>query len=294
MSGASNVNGLVGYTVGTGTVSGSYWNTTTTGQGSSGVASGAAGETTANMKSQSTFSSWDFSGTWYLNASGAYAPTLRGATTILGTNSTGLNVSAAADSSYNINTASLQNFLGAGNVLVSTTSGPLTVSNPVSWSSSDNLNLASSGWLTVSAGANLTATGAGNLGLYAVSGATAGAAMTLNAATISTSSGYLSLMAPNSGSFSAINFNGATLGVGTGTGTVVGGSTSGSGIYLAPSTNLTTAGRNRLDCDIKFERRLLCRHWRGNCRHVRQSDDYRKLHVQRWRISFRWRAVHRQ
>ena len=115
----------------------------------------AAGETTANMESQSTFSSWDFSGTWYLNASGAYAPTLRGATTILGTNSTGLNVSAAADPSYNINTASLQNFLGAGNVLVSTTSGPLTVSpNPVSWSSSDNLNLASSGWLTVSACGN--------------------------------------------------------------------------------------------------------------------------------------------
>ncbi len=242
VSGGSSVGGLVGYAAGNGMVSGSYWNTTTTGQDYGGVGPGATGETTANMQSQSTFSGWDFSGTWYFNASGAYAPTLRGATTILGTNSTGLNVSTSADSSFNVNTTSLQNFLGAGNVLVSTTSGPLTIANPVSWSSGANLSLASSGWLTVMSGANVTATGAGNLGLYAVSGPTAGAVMTLNAATISTSSGNLSIMAPSAGSNSAVNFNGATLDAGAGTGTVFGGSTTESGVYLAPSTNLTTSG----------------------------------------------------
>jgi filamentous hemagglutinin family protein len=223
-----------------------YWNSTLAGSlgaaGDDSTYTGASSLTSTQMLTASNFSGFDFSGTFYLNANGFYFPTLRSATTILASTSSGLTISTSADSPTNINATSLQDFLGAGNVLVSTTGGALTVTTPVSWSSAANLSLASSGLFTVSAAANLTATSAGNLGLYAVSGSTAGAAMTLDAATISTSSGNLSIMAPNAGSNSAITFNGATLGAGAGTGTIVGGSTSGFGVYLAPSTILTTSG----------------------------------------------------
>ncbi len=104
VSGASNVGGFVGYasagtisnSYSTGLVSGGfgfagggiatftndYWNTDTSSQSSGGAASGTTGLTTVQMQSQSNFSGWDFSGTWYQTA--GYFPTLRGTTTILG------------------------------------------------------------------------------------------------------------------------------------------------------------------------------------------------------------------
>ena len=58
---------------GASTVSASYWDTDTTGQGTS-AGGGVTGESDSAMKMQSTYSGWDFTGTWQM---GTY-PLLRG------------------------------------------------------------------------------------------------------------------------------------------------------------------------------------------------------------------------
>lgn len=55
--------GLIGY--GTGTTTSSFWDTETSGKGES---NGGTGETTTNMKNQSTFSGWDFIDLWIVKA----------------------------------------------------------------------------------------------------------------------------------------------------------------------------------------------------------------------------------
>ena len=59
VSGGSSMGGLVG--TNGGFVDSSFWDTETSGQSSS---AGGAGKTTTQMKTQSTFSGWDFSSTW--------------------------------------------------------------------------------------------------------------------------------------------------------------------------------------------------------------------------------------
>jgi hypothetical protein len=58
--------GLVGYNQSTGTVTGSYWNTETSGQATSD--SGGEGKTTDEMKQQATYAGWDFVGVWSMDA----------------------------------------------------------------------------------------------------------------------------------------------------------------------------------------------------------------------------------
>ena len=72
VSGSSNVGGLIGSIASGGTINNSFWNTQTSGQASgcgSGVCTGATGKTTAQMKTQSTFTSagWNFAATWDRN-----------------------------------------------------------------------------------------------------------------------------------------------------------------------------------------------------------------------------------
>ena len=67
------VGGLVGENRGvSATVTSSYYDSTTTGQSDTGK---GVGETTANMKTQSTFTGWDFTNIWTIET-GSY-PTLR-------------------------------------------------------------------------------------------------------------------------------------------------------------------------------------------------------------------------
>ncbi len=68
VSGGSSVGGLVGTIDSGGTVTNSYWDTQTTGQSSS---AGGTGKTTAEMKTQSTFSNWNFTNVWQIS-SGQY------------------------------------------------------------------------------------------------------------------------------------------------------------------------------------------------------------------------------
>ena len=294
VSGGSNVGGFLGYAA-AGTISNSYsmgavsggfgfagggavlanftndyWNTQTSGQPFDGV-SGTTGLTTAQMLSQASFTGFDFAGTWYQTA--GYFPTLRGTTTILGAapGATGgdLTVSSAADTvltstttTTNINTTSLQNLLGVGNVLVSTTSGTLAVNNDVTWGSS-SLRLASSAALTTVA--NLTSGNGGNLGLTssAISVSTsainlggaltataaasgAGAAVSLADATISVGSGS-SMISGMSSTGYGVNFTGSSsLSAGSGATLAVGGTNTGSTVLaatlLSTNANLTTAG----------------------------------------------------
>jgi hypothetical protein len=65
VSGSSDVGGLVGGGYGNTTVSSSFWDTQTSGQTTS---AGGTGETTAEMKTLSTFTSaeWDFTSVWVL------------------------------------------------------------------------------------------------------------------------------------------------------------------------------------------------------------------------------------
>ncbi len=60
----SNSGGLVAYNAGT--VSDSFWNTETTGQSTS--QGGGMGKTTVQMQTQSTYSGWNFSSVWTINA----------------------------------------------------------------------------------------------------------------------------------------------------------------------------------------------------------------------------------
>ena len=157
----SNVGGVVGQTQSAGSVTKTYWDTTTSGQSvaaGSGSTSGMTGKSTANMQTQATFSGWDFASTWYLT-SGFY-PILRNSVTILGAAGGDLTVSTSANSATNYNNTSLQNMLGVGGVLISTSSGKVTVSSAVSWSSANNLTLSASNGVIVNAG--LTNSGAGS------------------------------------------------------------------------------------------------------------------------------------
>jgi filamentous hemagglutinin family protein len=233
----SGGNGFVGI-AGVGILNNDYWNTQTSGQGSGG-AGGTTGLTTAQMLTQASFSGFDFAGTWYQTA--GYYPTLRGTTTILGAapGATGgdLTVSSAADSvltstttTTNINTTSLQNLLGVGNVLVSTTSGTLAVDNDVTWGSS-SLRLASSGALTI--GANLTSGSGGNLGLTNSAISVGGYSINLG--------GMLTASATASGSTTAITLSSATINVGSGTSTLSGASPNGLGVDISGTTSLTVS-----------------------------------------------------
>jgi hypothetical protein len=69
--------GLVAYCTGTkcGTASSSYYDSQVTGQSASQDTNNS--KTTTLMQTQSTFSGWDFSGTWYAPVSGVSYPTLR-------------------------------------------------------------------------------------------------------------------------------------------------------------------------------------------------------------------------
>ncbi|HRP03004.1 MAG TPA: GLUG motif-containing protein, partial [Candidatus Kapabacteria bacterium] len=68
VSGSTGVGGLVGWNM-SGTVISCYWDTETSGQSSS--ASGT-GKTTTEMKTQATFSGWDFSTTWNIGSGNKY------------------------------------------------------------------------------------------------------------------------------------------------------------------------------------------------------------------------------
>ena len=63
ITGNSGKGGLVGATAGT--TNNSFWDTQTSGQATS---AGGTGKTTAEMKTQSTFTSWDFSTIWNINS----------------------------------------------------------------------------------------------------------------------------------------------------------------------------------------------------------------------------------
>ncbi|PIY17632.1 peptidase A26, partial [Candidatus Dojkabacteria bacterium CG_4_10_14_3_um_filter_Dojkabacteria_WS6_41_9] len=63
---AEDVGGLVGYSQGTGTVTSSYWDTDVSGQVTSAEGSGLG---TAAMKTEGSFSGWDFSTIWNIDGS---------------------------------------------------------------------------------------------------------------------------------------------------------------------------------------------------------------------------------
>ena len=62
-SASINIGGLTGEHY-QGTITNSYWDKTTTGQTTSPGSLASSGKTTAEMKTQSTFSGWDFASTW--------------------------------------------------------------------------------------------------------------------------------------------------------------------------------------------------------------------------------------
>lgn len=72
--GATNVGGLVGKANGGGSASNSYWDKQATGQNGSALGTGV--NTTTEMKTQATFSGWDFVGMWKI-VEGVSYPTLR-------------------------------------------------------------------------------------------------------------------------------------------------------------------------------------------------------------------------
>jgi len=68
VSGSSNVGGLVGYQV-RHAASNSFWDTQTSGQATSAL---GTGKTSAEMKQQATFTSWDFSVVWDITEDSTY------------------------------------------------------------------------------------------------------------------------------------------------------------------------------------------------------------------------------
>jgi hypothetical protein len=74
VTGSSAVGGLVGINHVANTITNSFWNVTTTGQATSSV--GGTGLTTAQMQQQTSFTGWDFTGTWVVY-SGYSNPLLR-------------------------------------------------------------------------------------------------------------------------------------------------------------------------------------------------------------------------
>ncbi|MCE5263845.1 MAG: filamentous hemagglutinin N-terminal domain-containing protein [Deltaproteobacteria bacterium] len=73
VTGSSSIGGLVGYNFGSGPILFSFWNTQTSGLTTS---DGGTGKTTAEMKSQATYTGWDFTNTWQISEGQTY-PTLR-------------------------------------------------------------------------------------------------------------------------------------------------------------------------------------------------------------------------
>ncbi|MCK4522235.1 MAG: hypothetical protein KAU20_06680, partial [Nanoarchaeota archaeon] len=69
VSGSSSVGGLVGSKTPGGTITDCFWDTQTSGQGSS---AGGTGKTTAQMKQQATFTNWDFDDVWDITESITY------------------------------------------------------------------------------------------------------------------------------------------------------------------------------------------------------------------------------
>ncbi len=64
--GSTGIGGLVGVQTDSATTTNSYWNTTTSGRGSS---AGGTGRNTAQMQTQGTFVDWDFTNVWSISAS---------------------------------------------------------------------------------------------------------------------------------------------------------------------------------------------------------------------------------
>jgi hypothetical protein len=69
VSGSISEGGLIGRILSTSTINGSYWDVETSGQTISG---GGTGKTTAQMKTQTTFSGWDFSTIWVIDEAQNY------------------------------------------------------------------------------------------------------------------------------------------------------------------------------------------------------------------------------
>lgn len=61
-----DIGGFAGYSQGTGTITSSYWDTELSGEANS---AGGTGESTSAMKSEGTFSGWNFSGLWVISGS---------------------------------------------------------------------------------------------------------------------------------------------------------------------------------------------------------------------------------
>ncbi|MGI4938615.1 MAG: filamentous hemagglutinin N-terminal domain-containing protein [Janthinobacterium lividum] len=221
-----------------GTILASYWNSTVSSKAgtAAGSATGASALSTAAMHTQSSFAGWDFTGTWFMSS--GLNPTLRAATTILGSAGGNQVVSTGADSTTVTNTSTLQNLLGAGNVLLATRNGTLNVNNALSWSSDKRLILAASGAMAVNASASLSATG-GNGSLSLVS--TAGSIAVTNAA-LSINGGSLSLLAPKSTGANAIALNGATINAASGVATLAGSATSAAGVTFTGVNALSATG----------------------------------------------------
>lgn len=221
-----------------GTIDTSYWNTTTSGQGSAyGSDAGSifflGGRDTTAMHTQANFAGWDFSANWAMV--GGFNPTLRAGATILG-GSGNQTISSAPDSSTNLNTATLQGFLAAGNVLVNAGSGSLTIQNGWTWSGAASLTMLARDALALYANANLGASGAGGLSLLA-----ANDGITINSAALTTGSGLLSLFAPK-GSTAGVTLNNAALTSGPGGTAIYGGSTGGTGLVLGGASTLSSTG----------------------------------------------------
>ncbi len=68
--------GFIGYYNGSPNVHHCYWDTETSGYTDAGIPSGAAGKTTVEMKTHSTYVEWDFTNTWWM-ADGETRPILR-------------------------------------------------------------------------------------------------------------------------------------------------------------------------------------------------------------------------
>ena len=95
--GSTGIGGLVGVQTNSATTTDSYWNTTTSGRGSS---AGGTGKNTAQMQTQGTFVGWDFTNVWSISA-GQY-PALITPDTTPPAQVTGLTGSAGITNTVNL------------------------------------------------------------------------------------------------------------------------------------------------------------------------------------------------
>ena len=113
-AGSTSIGGLVGHN--TGTFANSYWDTQTTGQGTS---AGGTGMTTAELMTQATYSGWDFTNTWWMSESNT-RPLLRAEYSTNITNAhqlqlMALNLGASYELANDINMAELTQASGVWN-----------------------------------------------------------------------------------------------------------------------------------------------------------------------------------